>query len=104
MEPPSGVTMWHLLPTSKQVLIIVALAILLAWASDGLYEWLHGQRAPLLKFVSVFAMIITIGVAGRLSLTWRCVLREFSIFSRKKFSRLSGYWGGTLVGTRVDPS
>jgi hypothetical protein len=104
MEPPSGVTMWHLLPTSKQVLIIVALAILLAWASDGLYEWLHGQRAPLLKFVSVFAMIITIGVAGAVSLTWRYVWRKFPILARKTFPDLTGTWEGTLVSTWIDPS
>jgi hypothetical protein len=71
---------------------------------DGLYESLHGERAPLLKFVSIFAMIITIGVAGIVSLTWRYVWRKFPILGRKIFPDLSGTWKGSLVSTWIDPS
>jgi SMODS-associating 2TM, beta-strand rich effector domain len=95
---------WHLIPLRWQVLIITACAVVLAWAFDGATEWLQGQRAPLLKFISMFATIITTVVAGIASLTWRYFWRAFPVISRKTFPDLNGQWGGTLVSTWIDPT
>jgi hypothetical protein len=96
--------MWHLLPWTKQVVVIVALAVLLAWGLDWVYEWLQGQRAPLLKFISFFAMVITLGVAGVASATWRFFWQKFPILGRKIFPDLNGTWEGHLASTWIDPS
>jgi hypothetical protein len=96
--------MWRLLPWSKQVVVVVALAVLLAWALDGLFELLQGHRAPLLKFISLFAMVITIGVAGVAAAIWRYVWQKFPFLARKIFPDLTGTWEGNLVSTWIDPS
>jgi hypothetical protein len=96
--------MWHLLPWRQQVYVITVLAIVLAWAFDAAVEWLQGERAPLLKFISFFAIVITIGAAGLASATWRWVWRRFPIVERKTFPDLTGTWEGTLVSTWIDPS
>lgn len=96
--------MWHLLPWRTQVYIVTALAIVLAWAVDAAVVWLQGERAPLLKFISFFAIVITIGVAGIASAVWRWVWRKFPMLARKTFPDLTGTWEGTLVSTWIDPS
>jgi hypothetical protein len=80
------------------------MAVALAWAFDAAAEWLQGERAPLLKFISFFIIVITIGAAGLASATWRWVWRRFPIIERKTFPDLSGTWEGTLVTTWIDPS
>jgi hypothetical protein len=84
--------MWHLIPWGKQVLIVTAVAMMLAWAADGVAEWLQDGRAPLLKFISVFATIIAVGVAGIASRTWRYLWRRFPLMARKTFPDLNGTW------------
>ena len=96
--------MWQLLPWRKQILIVTAFAVVLAWAVDGVTEWVQGQPAPLLKFISIFAVIISGGVAGFASLTWRYLWRKFPIIGRKTFPDLNGRWEGTLVSTWIDPT
>jgi SMODS-associating 2TM, beta-strand rich effector domain len=96
--------MWHLLPWRQQVFVITVLAVVLAWAFDAAAEWLQGERAPLLKFISFFVIVITIGAAGLASATWRWVWRRFPIVERKTFPDLSGTWKGTLVSAWIDPS
>jgi hypothetical protein len=94
---------WHLIPWGKQVLIVTAAAIVLASAADGLAEWLQGERAPLLKFISMFATIIAVGFAGIASRSWRWLWRKFPWLARKTFPDLNGKWEGTLVSTWRDP-
>ena len=96
--------MWRLLPWRRQVYVVTLLAIVLAWALDAAAEWLQGERAPLLKFASFVAIVITIGAAGIASATWRWVWRRFPVLARKTFPDLTGTWEGTLVSTWIDPA
>src|SRR5258706_6676608 len=96
--------MWHLVPWKKQVLIVAALAIAGAWAIDAVFGLLEGKHAPILKFVSLITMAITIGVAGAASLTWRYLWQRFPVVARKTFPDLNGKWEGTLATTWVDPA
>jgi SMODS-associating 2TM, beta-strand rich effector domain len=96
--------MWHLLPWRKQVLVVTALAIVMAWAIDAVAEWLQGERAPLLKFISLIATVIAVGVASVASATWRRIWRKFPVVARKIFPDLTGTWEGNLLSTWIDPS
>ena len=96
--------MWGLLSWRKQVLIVTALALALAWAADACAEWYDGERASLLKLISFFAFVMTVGVAGIASLTWRHIWQWFPLIARKTFPDLNGTWEGTMVSTWVDPA
>jgi len=98
------ISMWQLLTWQKQALVATALAIALAWAVDVVFYWLYGERAPMLHFVSLFATIITVGVAGVTSLTWRYVWQKLPAIARKTFPDLNGTWEGTLISTWIDPA
>jgi hypothetical protein len=67
------------------------------------FYWFYGERASLLHFISLFVTIITVGVAGVASLTWRHLWRKFPVVARKTFPDLNGTWEGTLVSTWIDP-
>jgi hypothetical protein len=96
--------MWHLLPWRRQIYIVTALTILLVLGVEASVEWLYGERAPLLRLISFFATVITFGIVGIASLTWRRVWRRFPVIARKTFPDLNGTWEGTLVSMWVDPA
>lgn len=96
--------MWQLLPWKKQAAIVTVLAIILAWGIDAAVEWFRGERAPLLKFASLIATLITLGIAGVASVTWRHLWRRFPVIERRTFPDLTGTWEGTLHSTWIDPA
>jgi hypothetical protein len=95
---------WHLLHWRTQVLVVTAMAIVLAWAVDASVDFLQGHRAPLLKFISFFALIITVGAGGIASVVWRPLWRKFPVLARTVFPDLTGTWEGSLVTTWTDPT
>jgi hypothetical protein len=96
--------MWQLIPWRKQVYIITALAIVLAWSLDTALEWIQGEHAPVVKFISFFTIVITVVVAGAASATWRYLWQRFPALARKTFPDLNGTWNGTLLSTWIDPA
>jgi hypothetical protein len=96
--------MWQLLSWKKQIGVTTAVVIIFAWGIDAAVEWFQGERASLLKFTSLIAMLITVVVAGAASLTWRHIWRRFPFVARKTFPDLTGTWEGTLHSTWIDPA
>lgn len=95
--------MLQLIPFRRQVLIVTALAIVLAWGAEALLEKLQGEPATPLKFISLIATIIAIVGVGGFSLVWRFLWRKLPWLARKTFPDLNGTWKGTLVSTWCDP-
>jgi hypothetical protein len=96
--------MWALLPRSTQVLIIAALAIVLAWGAEGASQWLSGNATSTLKYISLVASLISVGLAALAGAVWRPLWRRFRWIERKTFPDLTGTWEGTLVSTWIDPT
>lgn len=96
--------MWQLVPFKRQVLIVAALAIGLTWGIEVGIEKLHGERAPIIKYVSVIAWMIAVVGGGAFSLFWRPLWRKFPWLARKTFPDLNGTWEGTLVSTWRNPT
>jgi hypothetical protein len=96
--------MWQLLPWKKQVLVAAVLAVVLAWSIEAAVRWVNGDSVNILKYGSLIATIITIPVAGIVSLSWRYLWRKIPWLQRKTFPDLNGTWEGTLVSTWIDPA
>jgi hypothetical protein len=96
--------MWQLIPWKKQTLIVSAIAVVFAWGLDATFGWILDQPAPLLKFISLIGMLITVGVVGIASLTWRYLWLTMPVIARKTFPDLTGTWQGTLVSTWINPA
>ena len=96
--------MWQLLSWKKQVFVVAVLAIAIAWAIDTLFEWTQGERANVFKFLSFIATIITVVIAGVVSMFWRWLWQRFPFIPRKTFPDLNGTWEGTLISTWIDPA
>lgn len=95
--------MWQLLPWKSQALVVAALAIVLAWSIEAVVHFATGDKVNILKYTSLIATIITLLVAGAVSVSWRYIWRKIPWIQRKTFPDLNGTWQGTLVSTWIDP-
>jgi hypothetical protein len=96
--------MWALLSLKTQVLIVAGLAIILAWGIEGAAGLLAGNSPSVLKFISLVATIISIGIVAVASALWRHIWRRFPVIGRKIFPDLTGTWSGHLVSTWKNPA
>jgi SMODS-associating 2TM, beta-strand rich effector domain len=95
--------MWELLSRKTQILIVVALAMILAWGIAALLEVIQGERTSTLKYISLVATLISTVLVGIVSAVWRRLWARFPWIGRKLFPDLTGTWEGHLISTWINP-
>ena len=95
--------MWALVGWKMQVLIRVGSSIFLVGGVEALWEMMQGEETSSFRLISLVAMIISPGLTGIASVSWRCVWAWLPWIGRKTFPDLTGTWEGTLVSTWRNP-
>ncbi|MGJ5204369.1 hypothetical protein [Bradyrhizobium sp. HKCCYLR20261] len=94
--------MWALLARKTQVLIVVSLGIVAAWALEGVYSLVAGPSS-LLHWLSLAAFIVGTVLTTAANVAWRFIWKRFPIIEKNTFPDLNGSWTGNFHSTWIDP-
>lgn len=96
--------MWSLLGNKTQVLILVGMGIVVAWALDAGYAFLVGHNTSPLHWISFATFIVGVVFAFIAENSWRWFWRKLPFLTRTVFPDLNGKWAGSLSSTWIDPT